>query len=288
MRERLVAGEPLAAHTTYKIGGPAEAAAFPANTDELRSALAIAKRRGVPLTVLGLGSNVLVGDGGVAGLVIFTTGMADIAVAGETVSAQCGAPLDRVVDAAVGQGLAGVEMLSGIPGTVGGGVYMNAGAFNQETFDRLTELSALTPEGKEITLKKSEVKPRYRKVEGIEGLLVLSASWTLSRGDGGKLSSARRDTLKRRADKQPLEFPSAGSVFKRPPGGFASKLIDEAGLKGLSVGGARVSEKHAGFIVNTGGATASDVRSLIAKVQAAVKNSSGIALELEQITLGKF
>jgi len=284
-RERLVLNEPLSYRTTYRIGGPAEAAVFPASAGELRFCLDVARKRGVRLTILGLGSNVLADDAGLEGIVVFTTGMAAVSVNGSSVEAQCGAPLDKVVEASVKGGLAGMEMLSGIPGTVGGAVYMNAGAFNQETFDHLAGFSALTPEGRELSFRKSDVKASYRHVEGIENLVILSARWELSPGKAEELAAARRDVLNRRGEKQPLEFPSAGSVFKRPQGDFASRLIDAAGLKGLTVGGAKVSEKHAGFIINAGGATAADVRGLMRKVQDEVKARSGVSLELEQIIL---
>jgi len=284
-RERLVLNEPLSYRTTYRIGGPAEAAVFPVNAGELRFCLDVARKRGVRLTILGLGSNVLADDAGLDGIVVFTTGMAAVSVTDSFVEAQCGAPLDKAVESSVRGGLSGMEMLSGIPGTVGGAVYMNAGAFNQETFDRLVGFSALTPEGREVVLKKADVKPAYRHVEGLENLIILSAKWELTPGKAEELAAARRDVLNRRAEKQPLEFPSAGSVFKRPKGDFASRLIDSAGLKGLSVGGAKVSEKHAGFIINAGGATAADVRGLMRKVQDEVKARSGVSLELEQIIL---
>jgi UDP-N-acetylmuramate dehydrogenase len=287
-RARCKFDEPLSAHTTYKIGGPAEVFLLPKKQAEWIELVKFARLRKIPLTVLGLGSNVLAADGGVAGLVCCTTSRKDIEICGCTVRASAGAPLDGVARAAIAAGLAGMEKLSGIPGTVGGAVRMNAGAFGQETFDCLTKFCALDSAGHPVSIRKNGVDYGYRRVNGLEGLIILSAEWELERGDTKLLQKTRRETLKTRAEKQPLDFPSAGSVFKRPPGAFASKLIDEAGLKGLKTGGAQVSEKHAGFIINTGDATAQDVAKLIATVKSRVKAKTGVELELEQVLLGDF
>ena len=262
--------------------------AFPETVEELRFLIDTARTADAPFTMLGLGSNLLVSDTGVKGIVCCTRGMRKIEVCGTTVKAQAGAPLDDIVAASAEAGLSGMEKLSGIPGSAGGAAWMNAGAFGQETYDCLSCVEVLDGSGQVRVLHKSDLKPAYRKVEGLAGLLVLSVQWELRRGDAGELQNTRQDILRQRAEKQPLEFPSAGSVFKRPPGDYASRLIDLCGLKGASVGGARVSEKHAGFIVNTGGATASDLRTLIRKVISEVKARTGVTLELEQILLGDF
>ncbi|NLO92576.1 MAG: UDP-N-acetylmuramate dehydrogenase [Elusimicrobia bacterium] len=285
---RCFEGAFLSLYTTYKVGGPAQVLAFPETADELRLVLNTAREAKVPLTMLGLGSNILASDGGVPGIVCCTRGMRGIERAGETITARAGSALDEVAEAAASAGLSGMEKLSGIPGSVGGAVWMNAGAFGQETFDCLIDVQVMDAAGAVKTFKKSELKPSYRKVEGLAGFLVLSARWALKAGDAAALKEIRAGILSQRAVKQPLEYPSAGSVFKRPQGDFASRLIDVCGLKGFSIGGAQVSPKHAGFIVNTGGATASDVYALIKKVIAEVKGKTGVELELEQILLGDF
>jgi len=287
-RARCRLGEPLSAHTTYKIGGPAEVFLLPEKQSEWIELVHLARLRKLPLTVLGLGSNVLAADCGVRGLVCSTKGRRDFEICGDIVKASAGAPLDDVVRAAVKAGLSGMEKLSGIPGTAGGAVWMNAGAFGQETFDKLSRFYALDSAGRSVHVRKEDVKYGYRRVEGLEGMIILSAEWQLERGDAKLLRKIRRETLKTRAEKQPLEFPSAGSVFRRPEGDYASRLIDEAGLKGLKIGGAQVSEKHAGFIINTGGATARDVKRLADEVRARVRARTGVTLELEQILLGDF
>ena len=285
-QDRCLPGEPLARHTTFRIGGKAECLVFPASPEEWRWLLDLVRRRGLPLTVLGLGSNVIVSDAGLPGVTAVTCRMDGCSVSGTTVEAQAGAALDSVAARAVDAGLAGMEKLSGIPGTVGGALWINAGAFGQETYERLVSFTALDREGRLVRRAKAETRFGYRKVEDVAGLVFLSAQWELSPDDQGRLREARAAALKARADKQPLEYPSAGSVFKRPPNDFASRLIDSCGLKGLTVGGAQVSPKHAGFIVNLGGATARDVMALIAQVRAAVLAKTGVRLELEQVPMG--
>jgi len=235
---------------------------------------------------LGLGSNVIVNDAGLPGVVASTSRMCRIEVSGSRVRAQSGAVLDAVVARCVEAGLSDMEKLSGIPGTVGGALWINAGAYGQEAYDRLACFTALDPEAKLVRRAKAEVAFSYRKVEGVSGLVFLAAEWSLTPGDPAALREIRAATLQARASKQPLEFPSAGSVFKRPPEGYASRLIDACGLKGLTVGRAQVSPKHAGFIVNLGGATARDVMELIGRVRETVLAKTGIRLELEQIPLG--
>ena len=281
-----IPGESLASHTTFRIGGPAECLVSPAAQEEWSWLLAFARRRGVPLTVLGSGSNVIVSDAGLPGIAALTLRMDSVSVCGTRLAAQAGAALDAAAAKAVDVGLAGLEKLSGIPGTVGGALRMNAGAFGQETYEHLVSFTALDPESRLVRRTRAETRFGYRNVEGIAGLVFLSAEWELAADDGGRLREVREQTLRARADKQPLEYPSAGSVFKRPPGDFASRLIDSCGLKGLTVGKAQVSSKHAGFIVNLGGATAADVLALVEQVREAVRARTGVTLELEQIPLG--
>ena len=285
-KDRCLLGEPLSRHTSFKIGGQAESMVWPDREQEWSWLLGFVRQKGLPLTVLGLGSNVIVSDAGLAGVVASTSRMCRCEVSGHGLSAQSGAALDAVVARCVEAGLSGMEKLSGIPGTVGGALWINAGAFGQEAYDRLVSFTALDPEARLVRRAKGEVAFGYRKVEGISGLVFLAAEWALTPGDPAALREIRAATLQARADKQPLELPSAGSVFKRPPEGYASRLIDACGLKGLTVGRAQVSPKHAGFIVNLGGATARDVMELIGRVREAVLAKTGVRLELEQIPLG--
>ena len=285
-KDRCLLGEPLSRHTSFKIGGQAESMVWPDREQEWSWLLGFVRQKGLPLTVLGLGSNVIVSDAGLAGVVASTSRMCRCEVSGHGLSAQSGAALDAVVARGVEAGLSGMEKLSGIPGTVGGALWINAGAFGQETYDRLVSFTALDPEARLVRRAKSEVSFGYRKVKGVSGLVFLAAEWALPPGDLAALRDIRAATLQARANKQPLEFPSAGSVFKRPPEGYASRLIDACGLKGLTVGRAQVSPKHAGFIVNLGGATARDVMELIGRVREAVLAKTGVRLELEQIPLG--
>jgi len=284
--DRCLQDEPLNRHTSFKIGGQAECLVWPQSEPEWAWLLGFVKRGGLPLTVLGLGTNVIVSDSGLAGVVASTCRMAGCAVSGRRVRADAGAALDSVAARGVEAGLAGMEKLSGIPGTVGGALWINAGAFGQETYDRLLSWTALDPEGRLVRRAKAETAFGYRKVEGVCGLVFLAAEWELDPGDAAALRASRAATLQARRDKQPLDLPSAGSVFKRPPGSHASRLIDSCGLKGLTVGRAQVSPKHAGFIVNLGGATARDVMELIGRVREAVQARTGVKLELEQIPLG--
>lgn len=281
-------GRPASGFTTYKAGGPVEILVKPSSPADLAWLRGFCAGNGLPLLVLGAGSNVLVSDRGLKGLVALTGKLDRIDIAAGLLTAQAGALWDDVVLASVKAGLAGLEKTSGIPGTVGGAVFMNAGAFGQETFDNLESFEVTDASGAVKTLKKSAVRHGYREVEGLEGLIILKAAFRLKAAPKAALEAERARILAARAEKQPLDLPSAGSVFKRPPGDFASRLIDAAGLKGLAIGGARVSEKHAGFIVNAGGASASDIYALIKKVRAEVKSRTGVVLELEQILLGDF
>ncbi len=285
---RCLLAAPLAPETTFKIGGAAESLVFPVSDEEWTWLRSFVRRQGLPLTILGLGSNVIISDSGLAGVVASTRRMKGLDSDGSRLSAQSGTALDAVVAKAVDLGLSGFEKLSGIPGSVGGALQINAGAFETATYDRLLSFTALDEQAQIVRRSKNEVRPGYRKVDGIDGLIFLRAQWELAAGDPGLLRDIRTATLAARAAKQPLEYPSAGSVFKRPPGDYASRLIDACGLKGLSVGRAQVSVKHAGFIVNLGGATAQDVMRLIAQVRGAVRKKTGVALELEQIPLGIF
>ncbi len=281
-RGKVLYGEPLSRHTSYRIGGPADLYLVPEDEGDLRGLLARTSREGFPLFILGNGSNVLVHDAGVKGLVVdVRRATGRIRKDGERIWAGAGVELDLLTAWSVEEGLDGLAELSGIPGTVGGAVRMNAGAFGRTISDFLTEVRALTPDGREVRLSWDEIGFGYRKAEGLEGLVVLSAAFRLQRGDRKALWERRGEVLRRRSERQPLEHPSAGSTFKRPPGDYAGRLIEEAGCKGMRVGDAMVSPKHANFIVNLGKAEASDVWALIRTVRERVWERFGIWLELE-------
>ena len=286
--ERCLFDESMAAHTTYRTGGHAEAFVLPKTHEDWSFVLKLAQTAKVPLRVLGFGSNILVGSRGIKGIVCSTELMNNVLCEGDTLRAEAGAPLDKACELSANAGLAGMEKLSGIPGSIGGAVYMNAGAFGQETFDCLDYFDVIDREGRPATLLKEELTYSYRHVEGIEKFIILSASFTLHKADFKTLVQTRNSVLHKRTEKQPLEYPSAGSVFKRPEGDYASRLIDDTGLRGLSVGGAKVSEKHAGFIVNFNHATPEDIKTLMTQVRQKVKEKHGVELELEQILWGEF
>ena len=286
--EHCLLDEPMAHHTTYRTGGPAEAYVYPACAEEWSFVLKLANSFHIPLHIIGFGSNILTGSKGIQGIVCSTKRMQGLSIQGEHITAQAGTALDKLCEEAAHAGLAGMEKLSGIPGSVGGAVYMNAGAFGQETFDCLEYFDVIDRQGRPATILKNDISYAYRHVEGIENYIVLSASFQLAKSDFTQLIETRHSVLHKRVEKQPLEFPSAGSVFKRPLNDYASRLIDQAGLRGLSVGGAKVSEKHAGFIVNFNHASPEDIKNLITQVRRQVKEKFGVELELEQILWGDF
>lgn len=280
--DQLLQNEPMSAHTTFRIGGPADLMFFPASEEQLCMALRAAKERGIPAMVMGNGSNMIVRDGGIRGLVIVLgERFSRIDLEGERLSAQAGASLARVAAAAQAASLSGLEFASGIPGSLGGGCAMNAGAYGGQLSDVLEEARVYL-NGEVRTLSCAEMQMGYRTTLPLrEGGIVLSARFRLHPDDGEAILARMKELNARRRDKQPLNYPSAGSTFKRPEGHFAGSLIEQAGLKGRSVGGAQVSSKHAGFIVNTGGATAADVLALIEQVQEEVFSRFGVRLEPE-------
>lgn len=287
-RDQILEDEPMARHTTFRVGGPADVLFLPEGADQLIAALEAARSAGVPAHVIGNGSNLIVRDGGIRGLVIaIGEGMSEITRRGDTICAQAGAALAKVAAFAQAEGLAGLEFASGIPGTLGGGCAMNAGAYGGQLSDVLIDARVLL-DGSVRTLSRDEMRMGYRTSLPLrEGGIVLSARFALTPDAPEAIAGRMRDLNARRRDKQPLNLPSAGSTFKRPEGHFAGALIEQAGLKGRAVGGAQVSPKHAGFIVNTGGATAADILALIGIVQDEVKARSGIALETEVRVLGE-
>ena len=288
--ERLVMGASMSRYTTFRVGGNADALFFPKDESELALAFKIAKENGIPVTVIGNGSNLLVKDGGIAGLVIrLGDEFSGITVAGNRITALAGDSLTRVAMKAYENGLAGFEFASGIPGSVGGGMAMNAGAYGGELKNVTVSARLMDPETGEVTeYSVDELQMGYRTTLALtKGLIVTEAVFELTAGDKETIKATMDELNKRRRDKQPLTYPSAGSTFKRPEGYFAGALIEGAGLKGLTVGGAQVSEKHAGFIINTGSATAKDILDLIELVRQKVLKNSGVTLEPEVRILGR-
>ena len=285
--EQLLRDEPMAAHTTFRIGGPADWMFFPESEGQVVAAMDAARALGVPVLVLGNGSNLIVRDGGIRGLVIaLGERMSEVRVDGRVVSAQAGASLKRVAAAAQAAGLTGLEFASGIPGTLGGGCAMNAGAYGGQLSDSLVDARVLL-DGAVRALTREEMQMGYRTTLPLRrGGIVLGARFALEPGDGAAILERMRELNARRREKQPLEYPSAGSTFKRPEGAFAAALIEQCGLKGVSVGDAAVSEKHSGFLINRGNATCADMEALIARVQQVVAEQTGYRLETEVQRLG--
>ena len=279
----VLANEPMAAHTTFRIGGPADWLVRARSAEAAAGIVRLCREEDVALHVLGRGSNVLVADSGVRGVVLeMGSDFARVDVDGCRITAQAGATLADVADAACRCGLAGFEFAHGIPGTVGGAAIMNAGAYGGEFKDVAVGVRCLTLEGDFVSVSAEDAAWGYRSsMMADRGYIVVEATIGLAPGDRDAIQARMDDLDQRRAEKQPLELPSAGSTFKRPEGHFAGQLIDEARLRGYRVGGAQVSEKHAGFVVNTGNAAAADVRQVIADVQARVRETAGVDLEPE-------
>lgn len=282
--------EPMKKHTTFRIGGPADYYLCPHSAKEIQKAVEICREEKIPYFILGNGSNLLVSDQGYRGAVIqLWKNVSDIRVEGCLIYAKAGASLAKIASEALEEGLTGMEFAAGIPGTLGGAVVMNAGAYGGEMKDILREVLVMDEQGKIFTLEKKELKLGYRTSAVKEkGYIVLAAVLELQPGDPEEIRGRMEELRQKRAEKQPLDMPSAGSTFKRPEGQFAGKLIMDAGLRGFSVGGAQVSEKHCGFVVNTGNATAGDVLTLIREIQKRVREKFGVELETEVKFLGEF
>lgn len=282
--------EPMSRHTTFRIGGLADFYLCPHSTKEVQEIVEICKEENLPYFVLGNGSNLLVSDKGYRGVVIqLWKNFSDITVKDCCIQAKAGALLSKVAAEALEAGLTGMEFASGIPGTIGGAAFMNAGAYGGEMKDIIKSVKVLDTQGEVRILPKEELKMGYRtSIVKEKGYTVLSVELELSKGNREEIRNTMEDLKERRTSKQPLEMPSAGSTFKRPEGYFAGKLIMDSGLRGFSVGGAQVSEKHCGFVVNKGGATAMDVLNLIREVQRRVKEQFGVDLETEVRFLGEF
>ena len=282
--------EPMKNHTTFRIGGNAEVFAAPDSADGIERVLQICREENIPCTVIGNGSNLLVGDRGVRGVVLqIYRNYADIRIEGTDLHVQAGALLGQTAAAAAREGLTGLEFASGIPGTIGGAAAMNAGAYGGEMKDVLVWVKAIDRDGYVRQYAAAELELGYRtsRIQK-EALVVLEVKLTLQQGDPVKIRERMEELKEQRVAKQPLEYPSAGSTFKRPEGYFAGKLIMDAGLRGFSVGDAQVSEKHCGFVINRGNATAADVMALVSQVQTIVEEKFGVRLELEVRRIGTF
>lgn len=282
--------EPMAGHTTFRVGGPADCLVELENVEQLQKVQRYLKQIEIPYVVLGNGSNVLVSDEGYRGVVLqIGRAMNRVLVEGNCIIAQAGALMSQVAKVAMENGLTGMEFMSGIPGTVGGGVVMNAGAYGGEMSQIVTKVTVVNSEGEILELgnETMEFGYRYSTIKN-QPFTVTEVSFELARGEREAIKATMEDLAAKRREKQPLEYPSAGSTFKRPEGFFAGELIMKAELRGFQIGGARVSDKHCGFVINAGNATASDVMNLIREIQVRVKDKFNVDLEPEVVFLGKF
>lgn len=288
--ERVLLSESMKKHTTFRIGGPADYFLMPQSEKEAADAVAVCREERVPYSIVGNGSNLLVSDSGYRGVVIqLYKEMSRVQVEGTHIYAQAGASLAKIAAAAMEAGLAGFEFAAGIPGTLGGACVMNAGAYGGEMKDVLVNVTVLDESGSIKKLVGSELELGYRtSIIAKKGYIVLNAEIELRRGNLDEIRCLMNELRDKRVSKQPLEYPSAGSTFKRPEGYFAGKLIQDAGLRGFRVGDAMVSEKHCGFVINAGEATAAEVDSLMKQVSERVQAQFGVALEPEVKRLGEF
>lgn len=288
---RMATDEAMANHTTFRVGGPAAYFLRPADERELSGLIRLCRDEGMPYFILGNGSNLLVGDGGFLGAVISMEGFSQCMANchNHTVTAGAGATLAGVGYEALKASLAGFSYFAGIPGTVGGAVVMNAGAYGSQMEDVLESVRVMTEQGEILTLSLADLKLGYRTSCILANrFIVLEARFRLQPGDGEEIRTHMDELAEKRRSRQPLTYPSAGSTFKRPAGYFAGKLIEEAGLSGYRVGGAEISSKHCGFVINKDGATAADILRLCREVKERVFAVSGVVLEMEVKTLGSF
>ncbi len=289
-KDRVLVDEPMRKHTTFRVGGNADYFVMPRTTQEVQQVVALCKNENLPYYILGNGSNLLVGDKGYRGVIIqIYKEMNTITVEGECIRAQAGALLSKVGSVALEAELTGFEFAAGIPGAVGGAVVMNAGAYGGEMKDILASATVLKEDGTILTLQNEELELGYRtSAITKKNYIVLEAEYQLQRGNKVEIRAKMDELKKQRVTKQPLEYASAGSTFKRPEGYFAGKLIQDAGLRGFQVGGAQVSEKHCGFVINKGDATAADIVELMRQVSEKVYQEFGVTLEPEVKRLGEF
>ena len=288
-KENIHPNEPMSRHTTFRVGGPADVLVTP-EAKMLVAVTGACREAGEPYYIVGNGSNLLVGDGGIRGVVILTRdGMDEIAADGVRITAGAGALLSRTASLAASHALTGMEFAAGIPGTIGGAVVMNAGAYGGEMRDIIETVTVLDETGVQHVLSVDELELGYRTSCILKKhYIVTQAVLKLAAGEEQAIRARMKELATQRAEKQPLEYPSAGSTFKRPEGYFAGKLIEDAGLKGFSVGGAAVSEKHAGFVINKDHGTAADILELCNEVKRRVRENSGVDLEMEVKLLGDF
>ena len=286
-KENILVNEPMKKHTTFRIGGEAACFVRIENEDQLAAVWKCLQKKQVPVLVLGNGSNLLVSDEGFSGVVLeICDKMNAIRVEGTKMVVQAGALMSKIAREAYDKGLAGFEFAAGIPGTIGGGVVMNAGAYGGELKHVITSVKMLSPTGELVTFSNEEMEFGYRtSIIKKQPYIVVEVTLQLQEGDKTQILALMEDLAFKRRDKQPLEYPSAGSTFKRPEGYFAGELIMKAGLRGYQVGGAQVSEKHCGFVINTGGATAKDVLDLMEHVKETVMDTFGVELEPEVIVI---
>ena len=294
--EELVPGEyvedaSMAQNTSFRIGGPADILVTPSSDAKMAAVLRLVQKHNLSLLVMGNGSNLLVRDKGIRGMVLKTSGLKDVVREGNKVRAGAGMLLGALAQKTAGWGLSGLEFASGIPGTVGGAVVMNAGAYGGEMVQIIQAVFALNPQGEQVTIPKEKLELSYRhsifQTAAYSGYIVTGVELLLQPRAVEAIKADIDDYTKRRLTKQPVDLPSAGSMFKRPQGYFAAALIEGAGLKGFTIGGAQVSPKHAGFVVNVGGATAADVIALVKAVQAKVLATKGVTLEPEVKIVGE-
>lgn len=288
-QDNMILDCPMSAHTTFRVGGPADCLVTPSTVEQISDILDYCRSQSIPYLVIGNGSNLLVKDGGVAGVVVdLSTKFNDISVSGDVVTAQAGALLSKVARSAYGAGLTGMEFAEGIPGTIGGAVYMNAGAYGGEMCQIVDKVTCLTQDGQIVEYVGEDHGFSYRHSAYMgSGMVILEATLTLKQGNPEEIKALMDDLRGRRRDKQPTDKPSAGSTFKRPANGYAAAMIDQCGLKGFAVGGAEVSTKHSGFVINAGGATATDILTLMDKVTDKVQEQCGVRLEPEVQIVGR-
>ena len=289
MPENFRENEPMQAHTSFRIGGPADLLILPADVHQLEEAVAKARQERIPLTVIGNGSNLLVKDKGIRGVVVkLGNTIKNVVCLDDKIIAEAGVSLAAVANKAAACSLTGLEFAAGIPGSIGGAVFMNAGAYDGEMSKVVTKVTVLTVDGEIKDLSKEALDFCYRHSSIQDnGAIVISVEMQLAKGHIEEIRAKMADFTNRRTTKQPLDIPNAGSMFRRPPGYYAGTLIEEAGLKGYTVGGAQVSTKHAGFVVNIGSATAADVLKLISDVQKRVYEYAGVHLDPEVRVLGE-
>lgn len=288
-KEDILIDEPMSKHISFRVGGPADILVKPSSEEQIKEILTFAKKENIPYLIMGNGSNLLVKDGGIRGIVIkISDNFNDFSVEGKTVTAQSGAMLSFMGKAIMRNNLTGFEFAAGIPGTLGGAIAMNAGAYGGEMKDIVKSVRLIDSQGNIVELSNEEMQFAYRKsLLNKEEYIVLSAIIELEEGNYEEIRDRMKDLTNKRVTKQPLNLPSAGSTFKRPEGYFAAKLIEDSGLKGLTLRGAQVSDKHCGFVVNLGGAQAKDILDLIYVVKSTVYSKYGVMLEEEVKIIGE-